>query len=298
MADTAERPTPFDERAALEELERLRQGIEHYRLQRKSVGDQFEAFVGSFQKSPDMQMVPVKPATPTLAAAPATPVVDSAAPAPVPIVATAPVPPAQPAPATPRPPASSEPVMDALTARLRGIPSDAWVSPSEHSTAPAEVTEPQAQSSTPSRRSWVIVLAAVVVGLVAVLGWSFWPRGAAPARSTEAPTPTASAAIRRSAPSTPPPPTPAAAAPAEVPAAEVITTRAVWLRVIVDGERVLERQLPADTRVPLKAEKTIVIRTGDAGALRVSIAGKDQGPLGRDGQVVNLSFTMPPKAER
>jgi hypothetical protein len=44
--------------------------------------------------------------------------------------------------------------------------------------------------------------------------------------------------------------------------------------------------------VPLKAAKTIVIRTGDAGAVRLSIAGQDQGILGRDGEVVTRTFTV------
>jgi hypothetical protein len=62
--------------------------------------------------------------------------------------------------------------------------------------------------------------------------------------------------------------------------------------VIADGERVVERELPADARVPLKAAKTIVIRTGDAGAVRLSIGGQDQGILGRDGEVVTRTFTV------
>jgi hypothetical protein len=305
MADTAEGQTPFDERAALEELERLRQGIEHYRLQRKAVGEKFEAFVGSFQKPAGMQLVPVKPAAPAPAAPPPSPLVQTAAPAQVPALEAAPVqppPPAPPIPAAapmPAPPPASEPMMDALTARLRGIPSDAWATPSVTSSVTEESNETPAESATPPRRSRVAVLAALVVVLVAVLGWTLWPRAAAPTGSDQPATTAAPAAIPAPPPSAPPPPAPAAAAPVvEVPAAEVTTTRAVWLRVIVDGERVLERQLPADTRVPLKAEKTIVIRTGDAGAVRVSIGGQDQGPLGKDGQVVNRSFTVPPKAER
>ncbi|CAN5261796.1 hypothetical protein BH20GEM2_BH20GEM2_09280 [soil metagenome] len=72
---------------------------------------------------------------------------------------------------------------------------------------------------------------------------------------------------------------------------EITTTRLVWLRVLADGERVLERRLPADSRVPVTAEKTIVIRTGDAGAVRVSVGGRDQGFLGASGRVVTRTFT-------
>jgi hypothetical protein len=65
------------------------------------------------------------------------------------------------------------------------------------------------------------------------------------------------------------------------------------VRVIADGERVVERELPADSRIPFKAEKTIVIRTGDAGAVKLSIRGQDQGTLGKDGAVITRTFTVP-----
>ena len=70
------------------------------------------------------------------------------------------------------------------------------------------------------------------------------------------------------------------------------------MRVTVDGERVLEREVPAGTRIPLNAEKTIVIRTGDAGAVRLSIRGGESALLGRVGEVVTRSFTVPPRADR
>jgi cytoskeleton protein RodZ len=106
------------------------------------------------------------------------------------------------------------------------------------------------------------------------------------------------------APTPEPSPAPAAAATAPAAAAErstesaIVTERQVWMRVIADGERVLEREVPAGTRIPLKAEKTIVIRTGDAGAVRLSIRGGQSTPLGREGEVVTRSFTVPPRARK
>jgi hypothetical protein len=70
------------------------------------------------------------------------------------------------------------------------------------------------------------------------------------------------------------------------------------MRVLVDGERVLEREVAAGTRVPLKAEKTIVIRTGDAGAVRLAIRGEDRGFVGAEGEVVTRSFAVPPGTRR
>jgi hypothetical protein len=74
---------------------------------------------------------------------------------------------------------------------------------------------------------------------------------------------------------------------------EIVTTEPAWVRVIADGERVIERELPANARIPFTAERTIQIRTGNAGAVRLSIRGKDQGSLGKIGEVVTRSFTVP-----
>jgi hypothetical protein len=99
-----------------------------------------------------------------------------------------------------------------------------------------------------------------------------------------------------------PQPRPAAAAPAPpapalaAPVAEVTTVRKVWVRVLVDGQRVVERELPADSRIPLQPTSQVQVRAGDAGAVRVSIRGKDQGPVGRDGEVATKSFTVSPSA--
>jgi hypothetical protein len=103
-------------------------------------------------------------------------------------------------------------------------------------------------------------------------------------------TPAPAAAAAAAPPEAPPQP---AAVPEPPPAAEVTTIRTVWLRVLVDGERVIERELAAGTRVPLSPQKTITIRTGDAGAVRLTIAGQDQGFLGREGTVVTRTFTVP-----
>ena len=130
--------------------------------------------------------------------------------------------------------------------------------------------------------------ALVLLALVAVATWSLRTGGPHPGVSEPATVDPAAPA-----PAATPPP---AAAPSPA-GTELTTIRRVWVRVIADGERVVERELPADARVPLKAEKTIVIRTGDAGAVRLSIAGQDQGILGRDGQVVTRTFTVA-EAER
>ena len=94
---------------------------------------------------------------------------------------------------------------------------------------------------------------------------------------------------------------PAAAAPAPPPAnapatsalsLEVTTLRGVWLRVVVDGERMIERELPAGETRRFEGTTTIAVRTGDAGALRIRLNGRDLEPLGKDGEVVSRTFTV------
>ena len=133
--------------------------------------------------------------------------------------------------------------------------------------------------------------------LIAILGggllvrslWKPVPESAPPSGGSDAPA---------AAPAPAPPPA-AAVAPVAAAAASsesaITTVRRVWMRVIVDGERVLEREVPAGTRVPLNAEKTIVIRTGDAGAVRLAIRGEERGVLGAEGEVVTRSFAVPPR---
>ena len=74
---------------------------------------------------------------------------------------------------------------------------------------------------------------------------------------------------------------------------EIVTVRPVWLRVTVDGRRALERELPAGERIPVQAERTILIRAGDAGALTLTQDGRDLGPLGADGIVATREFKAP-----
>ena len=98
-------------------------------------------------------------------------------------------------------------------------------------------------------------------------------------------------------------PAPAASAPAPVPTptsgrekpppAELVTARRVWMRVTVDGARLMEREVAENTRIPLKPTSQVVVRAGDAGAVRVLIDGKDLGPVGPNGQVVTRTYPVP-----
>jgi hypothetical protein len=62
------------------------------------------------------------------------------------------------------------------------------------------------------------------------------------------------------------------------------------VRVTIDGQRVVERELAAGARVPLSG-RSIVIRAGDPGAVRVFIDGQDRGLMGETGIPVTRAYT-------
>jgi hypothetical protein len=236
------RRAPFDQRAALEELERLRQGIARYRAQREALGEEFDSFLRSLKTPPERTAGPAPSAS---------------------------------LPASTDSPSPSSADRSDAADRPAVVPLDAL---------PAPVARARAMSPTPALLggALIVILAA---GLLARSRWKPAP---------ESPPPSGGSDAHVAAPAPAPAPAPAAA---EVPSSEsaITTVRRVWMRVIVDGERVLEREVPAGTRVPLNAEKTIVIRTGDAGAVRLAIRGEERGLLGVEGEVVTRSFAVPPR---
>ena len=255
-----------EDRDALDDLERFRQGIERERARRRLVSDEFDAFIRAFKQPSAPRVTSPPPAPP------------SSEPFQSPSGTAAEPPPARPV----GPPPSMEPPPVRVDDLLSAL---------------------DAEPAPPRRRPGLIVLALAVLVVGAVLAWTLWP-GDQPASPPVAvsdtvpasPQPTAQAAspstVAPSQPAAPEAPTQPPPAPAVT---ELTTTRNVWVRVIVDGERVLERELPAGSRIPLEPKETIVIRTGDAGAVQLTIAGQDQGTLGREGQVVTRTFSVKEK---
>jgi hypothetical protein len=89
-----------------------------------------------------------------------------------------------------------------------------------------------------------------------------------------------------------------AAAPEDPPLrVELRTVRESWLRVVVDGERRLERLVPVGESILLEADGTVVVRAGDAGGVTVSINGSPHEVMGRDGRVADRTYTavVPPR---
>jgi hypothetical protein len=147
----------------------------------------------------------------------------------------------------------------------------------------------------PARRRAVpvpLVLGGMVAILTALVLTRAWRTSEDPAVSTQPSlaTPASEPALPAAAPGSP---TAAVAGAGGVLQAELVALRGVWVRATADGVRVVERELRPDERIPLRAARALVIRAGDAGAVRMSVNGQDRGVLGADGIVVTRTFNAP-----
>jgi Domain of unknown function (DUF4115) len=288
-------PRPFNEKAALAELERLADKIRSSRQQREQAEAQFEAFVRGFREQNLKGAIAAHAGE--LAARAAAPQTTAPKPpeVPVPRPVEGPVPRAlegtvpsmlegsapTPAPTGPET-IAAKPL---LPSPVAAASSETWEIHENQELMPA---------AKPARsgRAW-IGLAAVGVALLLVVLWRPW-RGAGDGAATPVPraeAPAPAAATPSTPPPTPQPPAPANPVPARALNVELTTLRPVWTRVTVDDRRVIERELAAGQRIPLGADRSIVIRAGDAGAVRLTVDGKDLGVLGRDGQIGTRTLT-------
>jgi uncharacterized protein DUF4115 len=342
---------PFDERPALEELERLQRSIQEYRRKRERAEGDFEQFVGAFRTPaarPDAGAVPESPQRSIGKDAPAASSAAAVAPAAVlPAASFQPIPGSVVVPSSPEPiaPAAADGppvpppavrVPDSFFAdppqtvisgdheagghgrgvrgargRIPLILGGAAVlviaavlltrSTSTPATSPVAVPLPPPQPSAPAVQTPQAGAATGDSGAVAapVAPETGPTSGAAAGSGSVAGPGPASGPGSVSRPATLPgvtaPASGVAALPragaAAVPPAEIRTVRRVWLRVLVDGNRAVEREVEANASVPLPPGRTFVIRAGDAGAVRFFLKGQDQGPLGGDSQVVTRTFT-------
>ena len=251
-----EQARPAFEEAAEAELDRLRRELDESRQRRRRATEAFEAFVRSFRETPERST----PAPRPIRTLPREPRVGESQPGPAMNAADA-ADPAGAGTAT----AAVEVVPPVVPAALRPVAAGNRIRP----------------------RTVGMLIALAAAGLVLFnIGTGFRVAQAPPADRT--PPPEASPQQG--------PPQVAAPAPSEAVAApgltgQLVTLRPVWVRVLVDGERTVERELPAGQKIPLRARETIAIRAGDAGAVRVTIEGQDQGSLGADGAVATRTFT-------
>jgi len=277
----------WDEGAALEELERVHRAIDEWRTKRKDAGAAFDEFVSGFRTPPSEPEIvksslnstaprpgegPSRIASVPDAAIPDSP--ESLVSAPVPKAATSTerlVPSAVPAPVHEFPPSS---IVGVLV---------------KAGTLPAEQRRRRARLGLVA--GGVLVLAAA--GVLLSRSWQATPAESgveahpAPAPAARVPPSDVKPSGQRSGPVDP-----------TAPRTEIIALRRVWIRVVVDGTSEVERELQAQDRVPLRPGRTSVIRAGDAGAIRLTINGKDQGRLGDDGEVLTRTVKVPAPPNR
>jgi len=182
---------------------------------------------------------------------------------------------------------------------------------------PLEIHEQPKRELNPRRSHLPLVFA--IAALVGVLvGYAFWLKSrphtnesvagstqqAPPAPATTAP-PGKIPAPAPVAESAPPASEPTAASSASQPAQVapekpakpekvfVVLVKAKedsWVSIVADGKSVMERVLSADKKKKIKAGKTLVLRTGNAGGIEVTFNGVSLGSLGNENEPRTLTF--------
>jgi len=168
-------------------------------------------------------------------------------------------------------------------------------------TAPSKAPEPSAEKSIRSRSRaksakspspWLWLAGLVAIALVAVVGFKAYdyyqqsgsedPSGAVAVASPEP--------SRSASPS--PTPSPSPKAPLKVAQTLVLSvTQRSWLLVKIDGTQKAEGIYPPGT-VKRFHGKSALIRAGNAGGVHLTVNGKDLGPLGASGSVVDKTIHL------
>ena len=174
---------------------------------------------------------------------------------------------------------------------------------------------------TPNSRNgpslWLIVAALAAVILVVFVGYSYYKlqtgtgdtaqttaNPGVPGIATDPPSPGLGAATDAASPApgasalatagpddalATPEPSPSTTPPGRT--LEVRLTQVSWILVAVDGKPRLEGTFPAGTQKAFHGSSAS-IRTGNAGGVDVTVNGKDVGPMGKSGDVVEKTFAL------
>jgi cytoskeletal protein RodZ len=160
--------------------------------------------------------------------------------------------------------------------------------PVEREKKPQEETKDSGRSErSESKKTGYGWIAAVLLIAIAAGGAYWW------LSSGQTPSP---AKETKPAPAAPLPSQPEKAAPA--PAAQnkpvMVTakfTANCWILVMADGKEVYQGTVKAGETITWEAEKNIVLKAGNAGALDLTYNGQPAGKLGENGEVVEKTFT-------
>lgn len=172
--------------------------------------------------------------------------------------------------------------------------------------APREAAKPGERRS-PSLLLWVAAALAVV--LVAAVVYNLYslqiterekPTAAIPAAASPSPPPGPAADTSPAVGASPAlvGASPEAGTSPEATATEMLTktitlrlSQASWLRVILDGQNVMEGVFPQGTVRTFHGDK-VLVRIGNAGGVAIDVNGKSVGKLGADGDVVERNFSL------
>jgi hypothetical protein len=256
-------PSPFDEKAALAELDRLRDEIGAARQIRQKKSEEFDRFIQAFQPPPS--------------------------PAAGHEIETHETPAAQPQQG------SSPDTEHWLLVRERLLTPRAVPIVTNDSRMVATIFRRRGARDT----FLAIAAAAIIVIALAVPGYRARtrPPSASPANVTAKP----DVAPPRSPSTVAPPVTaaPAAALPSTAPSAppagtvrvDLRTVAPVWIRVVADDQKKVEAVIAAGERLSFTAERSIVVRAGNGGDVLVkTAAGED--PFGASGQALTRTFVV------
>lgn len=277
VTNEADKPE-FDETAVLEELERLRGAIRLARSKREEKVAEFETFVRDTRMSARREALRAVGVDPDddielrLETAPPIQVAARAQFAPAHVPSWSPAPPPELEVPSPRSPVSVSRLDDMSEATA------AFPDPVSHRT----------------RDTYIIAAAAVLLVVVlAIVSWIGGDSGtpASPAKPPQGQTTPGSSqpGVRGPAgPARTDRPSQAGAAAAPAPSlplqVELVALRKVWMRVMVDGDRAIEQEIDEGQRFRFGANRAIIVRAGDAGAVTIAVDGQAATPLGRSGQ--------------
>jgi hypothetical protein len=288
VTNGADKPE-FDENAVLEELERLRGAIRLARTKREEKVAEFETFMR------DTRMASKRDAARAVGVPEDELELEMAVPVPPPVR----IPDIRPAPAAPAvfapppPPLTFQPAAPAPTSPSRVSRLDDMSEANE--AFPDPVPQRAIDKYIIAGGAAVLVVALLLVSLRSGdSGISESPAAQAPQTAAPSAPPGAAGPANLGQPSQPggTAATPATSLPLQV---ELVAVRKVWMRVTVDGDRAIEDEVEQGQRLRFGANKSIVIRAGDAGSVTVAVDGQAPAPLGPSGQTVTR--TLVPRAK-
>jgi cytoskeleton protein RodZ len=167
--------------------------------------------------------------------------------------------------------------------------------PDSSSVPAVALREPQASfdisSSHWSGLATAVMILLLVVAAAVVLGRRGDHTNEGPAVGTTGSTPPVEARAPEPAPTVPQVTDAAPTAPTAPLTFELTVTRPCWVDASSDGKRAIYRLLQAGDRETLTAEREIVVRVGDAGAVSWRLNGREGGALGADGAIRDLTIT-------